>query len=306
MTTVAGRGTLAPEHPLTAGAQLRAPCVQEILENADLALFLGTEFAQTDHWNDRLQLPENQVWVNLCPHALEHRGPSAITIQADCIDFSRRVSRALSAPEPGRIQQTHAICQSARSAHQSEMTDKEKIHIQALTEIINHIPQQATIVSDMTQIAYTAVDYLPMSRPRQWLHPTGYGTLGYALPAAIGVVLANPGNPALALVGDAGLQYTMQEMTLASELNLNLVVLLWNNDALQQICDDMDQANIRRTGVFQRNPDFIAMAKACHWDAWEVPGLSSLGPELERAFSQAGPVLLELNEKNLGGKNTRT
>ncbi len=305
LTTVAGRGILALGHPLTVGAQLRAPRVQKILENADLALFLGTEFAQTDHWNDHLQLPENQVWVNLCPHALEHRRPSAITIKADCVDFSQRMSRALADPEPERVQQTQAVCQSARSAHQSDMTDKEIIHMQVLTEIIDHIPEQTTIVSDMTQIAYTAVDYLAMSRPRQWLHPTGYGTLGYALPAAIGVVLANQSNPALALVGDAGLQYTMQEMTLASELNLNLVVLLWNNDALQQICDDMDNANIRRTGVFQKNPDFIAIAKACHWDAREVRGLSSLGPDLERAFSQAGPVLLELNEKNLGEKNTR-
>ena len=66
-------------------------------------------------------------------------------------------------------------------------------------------------------------------------------------------------------------------MTLAAELNLNLVVLLWNNDALQQICDDMDNAGIERIGIFQKNPDFIALANACHWQAKQVENLETLG-----------------------------
>jgi len=138
-----------------------------------------------------------------------------------------------------------------------------------------------------------------MNRPNQWLHPTGYGTLGYALPAAIGAVLSNEANPALAIVGDAGFQYTFAEMTLASELELNIVVLLWNNDALQQIQDDMDNAKIKRIGVTQKNPDFIALAKACHWEAWEVEGLETMGTDLKRAFSCTGPVLLKLDELSL-------
>ncbi len=295
ITTVAGRGVIPANHPLCIGAQLRAPSVQHMLAQSDLALFLGTELAQTDHWNDDLKLPDRQVWVNLWEHVL-NRNPSAFTVQADCSDCAKRVARALCQPRQSEIDTLHARCRLARTRHGSALTEKEMIHLSVLNEMLRHVPLEATIVSDMTQIAYTAVDYLPMARPNQWLHPTGYGTLGYALPAAIGAVLADESRPALVIVGDAGLQYTMQEMTLAAELDLNLVVLLWNNEALLQIFDDMQNANIKPIGVTQKNPDFIALAHACGWQAKPVAGLRTLGSDLEKAFVQPGPVLLQLDQ----------
>ena len=119
------------------------------------------------------------------------------------------------------------------------------------------------------------------------------------MPAAIGAVLADDARPALVLVGDGGIQYTMQEMTLASELSLNVVVLLWNNDTLLQIYDDMTNAGISPVGVVQKNPDFVALAKSCGWEAWQVLEITSLGMELEKAFDRPGPVLLQLNEPDI-------
>ncbi len=298
LSTVAARGVIPGSHPLSVGAQLRAPHVQDILERADLGIFLGTEFAQTDHWNDDLRLPRQQIWVNLCPTTLDRRA-AALAVEADCIDLAARLVGQLQGPDPAKMAETLRICESARNLHGSGLSEKEKIHWAVLQTILSRLPERATITSDMTQLAYTAVDYLPMARPNQWLHPTGYGTLGYALPAAIGAALADPSRPVLVVVGDAGLQYTMQEMTLAAELGLNLVVLLWNNDALQQICDDMDQAGIERIGVVQRNPDFIALAEACGWTARPCSGLCALGTELEEAFDSPGPALVKLDESSI-------
>jgi 5-guanidino-2-oxopentanoate decarboxylase len=298
LTTVAGRGVVPANHPLCVGAQLRAPYVQRILEQADLAIFLGTELSQTDHWNDNLSLPHKQVWVNLNKDSLD-RGQSALTIEGDCIQFAMQLINKLGEPEAVRIDAAYRFCDAARSLLEKELSPKERVHWAVLTTIIAHIPEHATIVSDMTQIAYTAVGYLPMSRPNQWLHPTGYGTLGYALPAAIGAVLADDARPALVLVGDGGIQYTMQEMTLASELSLNIVVLLWNNDALLQIYDDMTNAGIPPVGVVQKNPEFISLSKACGWEAWQVKDFANLGRDLENAFDRPGPVLLKLNESDI-------
>jgi 5-guanidino-2-oxopentanoate decarboxylase len=299
LTTVAGRGVIPANHPLCVGAQLRARYVQQILEQADLAIFLGTELSQTDHWNDSLRLPPSQVWVNLNRDCLD-RGQSALAIEGECIHFVKRLLKMTNEPGRVKIDAAYEFCSTARSLLDNELTAKERVHWSVLTTIIAHIPVQATIVSDMTQIAYTAVGYLPMSRPNQWLHPTGYGTLGYALPAAIGAVLADDSRPALVLVGDGGIQYTMQEMTLASELSLNIVVLLWNNDALLQIYDDMTNAGISPIGVVQKNPDFVALALACGWKAWQVMDLSNLGTELGNAFDLPGPVLLKLDESDAG------
>jgi 5-guanidino-2-oxopentanoate decarboxylase len=295
ISTVAARGVVPADHPLNVGAQLRAPYVQEALEASDLAIFLGTEFAQTDHWNDDLQLPQSQVWVNLCPSVLDQR-QSALTVQADCIDFAERLAAKLAQPGHETIARVQGFCKSLRQNHRRDFDGNEDLHWKVLEVIRDTVPDSVTIVSDMTQIAYTAVDYLPMNRPNQWLHPTGYGTLGYALPAAIGAALADESKPVLAIVGDAGLQYTMQELTLASELGLKIVVLLWNNDALQQICDDMDNAGIARIGVVQKNPDFLALAKACHWAAWAVADFNCFSSDLERALNAEGPVLIMLDQ----------
>lgn len=216
--------------------------------------------------------------------------------EADCIDFARRLRTELPVPDATRTDRAIARCREARRLHGRNFTPGENRHWKVLQTLMRHVPENATVVSDMTQIAYTAIDYLPMQRPGQWLHPTGYGTLGYGLPAAIGVLISGAAESALAVVGDAGIQYTMQEMTLASELGINLVVLLWNNDALQQICDDMDDAGITRIGVVQKNPDFVALAHACHWTAWTIRCFEDLGQDIQKAFEQPGPCLLRLDE----------
>ena len=74
----------------------------------------------------------------------------------------------------------------------------------------------------------------PWKGPFYWLHPNGYGTLGYALPAAIGAKLGAPARPVVALVGDAGLLFTVQELATAVDEGLCLPILLWNNDGLGQ------------------------------------------------------------------------
>ncbi len=71
-----------------------------------------------------------------------------------------------------------------------------------------------------------------MSQPRTWLHPVGFGTLGFALPAAIGARSAWGATPVAALAGDYGLQYTINELGTAVEHKLAMPILVWNNNAL--------------------------------------------------------------------------
>ncbi len=301
LTTVAGRGVAPASHPLSVGAQVRAPRVQALLEDADLAIFLGTEFAQADLWNDDLKIPTRQIWVNLSRGALQREG-EVLAIHAEAGDTARRITEKLPPAKKTQCERVHGRCAALRESHAGGFTSKEKIHWAVLAELMKHLPKETLIVSDMTQLAYTAIDYLPLERPNSWFHPTGYGTLGYALPAAIGALLAGSAHlprQALVLVGDAGLQYTFQEMTLAAELELNLVVLLWNNDELQQIHDDMKDAGIPPLGIRQQNPDFIALAHACNWRARIVKSLRTLGVEIEQAFNETGPVLLRLDQDSI-------
>ena len=82
-------------------------------------------------------------------------------------------------------------------------------------------------------------------------------------------------------------------------MELDVKILLWNNDSLEQIRDDMNGADIAPTGVSQKNPDFGLLARACDWDYAVAGRLEDLEKMLGWLFSTPGPRLLELKERQL-------
>jgi 5-guanidino-2-oxopentanoate decarboxylase len=97
----------------------------------------------------------------------------------------------------------------------------------------------------------------------------------------------------VALAGDFGWQFTHQELMTAVELDLTLPIIVWNNDALGQIRDDMQAAGIAPIGVVGRNPDLTALASACGAAAVRVHDANALHRELRLALLRAGPTLIE-------------
>ena len=158
------------------------------------------------------------------------------------------------------------------------------------------LPDDGIVVSDMTQIAYTGQCQFACRRPRSWFHPQGFGTLGYALPAAIGAKLAAPERDVVAVAGDAGFLFTVQELATAVELELPLPILLWNNDALGQIAGDMKGRGIPEIAVKPRNPDFQALARAFHSRACQPASLAELKTALADSFAADGPTLIEVHQ----------
>jgi 5-guanidino-2-oxopentanoate decarboxylase len=128
------------------------------------------------------------------------------------------------------------------------------------------------------------------------MFPVGYGTLGFALPAAIGAKFAQPERPAVALAGDGGLLFTVQELATAVEHKLPLAVVLWNNDALAQIRDGFVKRGIAPVSTSPHNPDFLMLARAFGCRAVRAESLDHFKGELAAAFAAAGPTLIEVRE----------
>jgi 5-guanidino-2-oxopentanoate decarboxylase len=156
------------------------------------------------------------------------------------------------------------------------------------------LPEEAVIASDMTQIAYAANVHFPVYLPRTWIHPAGFGTLGFGLPAGIGAKFGTGEKPVAVLVGDYGLQYTINELGTAVEHKLPIVILLWNNNALGQIRDNMVDAGIQPNAVTLLNPDFQALAKAYGLLSEKPSSLSALSAAIKRALTADGPTLIEM------------
>jgi acetolactate synthase-1/2/3 large subunit/5-guanidino-2-oxopentanoate decarboxylase len=97
----------------------------------------------------------------------------------------------------------------------------------------------------------------------------------------------------VALAGDFGVQFTLGELMTAVELQLPLPIVVWNNEALAQIRDDMLAAGIEPVGVTGLNPDFQAFAAACGAQGLRVRGPDALTRAVRGALEARGPTLLE-------------
>ncbi len=297
VSTTNGKGVLPPDHPLSLGSSLTAAPTQDLIASCDLLIALGTELSKTDYWRENLRLPEKKIVVNLDGNLLQRMGTGCVCIRADAAETARALGKAAAARSENPLRADFAKAQQDLAA--LDLTAKQKAHRAVLDTIREALPENGSVFTDMTQIAYSGNAYYPSAMFGNWFHPIGYGTLGYGLPAAMGAKLAEPERPVVALVGDAGYQYTMQEMALAAELSLPVILIMWNNDALQQIADDMTDADIANIGVVQKNPDFQMLATAFGWNTTHAPTLDALTGAIEAALAADGPSFIEVRDPEI-------
>ncbi len=304
VTTLAAKGCVADDHPLHLGAMLHREEVRALLRDADVVLALGTELAETDTWSDALEFSGKLIRVDLDAARFADRTPAALGIRADAGTTAARIATALAGGaqagvEVGRAETEQKVA-ALRARFRDDADDLSRRHRRFLEPLRAALPEDGVVVADMTQIAYTGGRDFPVSTPGGWLCPNGYGTLGFALPAAIGAKLGAPARPIVALAGDAGFLFTVQELATAVQENLSLPILVWNNDALGQIRDDMIDQGIAEVGVIPRNPDFIALARAFGCRTAAVRRPAELGPAVVAALAAAGPTVIEIRDPGAG------
>lgn len=293
VTTVAGKGLLPESHPANLGASLPYRCTQELVAAADVVIAVGTELSETDiYTTTRLAIPGTLIRIDVDPARLADQYAAQIQMQADAAECLQSLARGLAPRQGWRSSAGPA------SAHRERLESGFDARAQACAAVVRAVraamPADGAVFSDMTQAAYTGNYAFAADRPGAWFHPCGYGTLGYALPAAIGAKIAQPARAVAALAGDFGVQFTLQELLTAVELGLALPLVVWNNSALAQIRDDMQAAGIPPLGVTARNPDFIALANACGAAALRVRGPAALADGIRRALAARVPTLLEV------------
>jgi 5-guanidino-2-oxopentanoate decarboxylase len=296
--TIAGRGVIPDDHPLALEMTLDRPATQAFLKTADLVLAVGTELAEPDLWiEDRLEFGGPLIRIDIDPATLARDYDAAVAIHADARASLAALVASLGEAKGNRrgFLGSEEIA-ALRRAERAKLTPLEQKHVKVLDALRRALPEAGQVFTDMTQIAYTGYCFFPCRRPRSWFFPAGYGTLGFALPAAIGGQLAAPERPTVALMGDGGFQFTQQELGTAVENRLPLAIVLWNNDSLAQIRDGMKARGIPAIGVDQWNPDFVALARAYGCATAEPDSLAAFEASLAAAFTGDRPTLIQLRE----------
>jgi len=291
-TTYAGRGLVAGDSPLHFGSMLGRPGSADILEQSDLVIAIGTELAEVDLWRDQLGHNAPLVRVDIDPEILSdrHRPDHQVMYDGDAFLADLRdlgVAREGSGWSAADVAAT-------RAQWRAEIDAERPGILPAVDALKDCLPDGTMIYSDMCQFAYAAKEVWDMDRPGHWHHPTGFGTLGYATPAAIGGAVARPGQPTMAIIGDYGFQYTVAEMATAVELQLPLVIFLWDNGKLGEIEDSMVRAQIAPNAVIQRNPDFVKLAEAYGARSAQPQGLDEMQAAVRAAFEADGPTVIRV------------
>lgn len=299
-TTYAGCGLAGGNYALDFGATLARPGSAEIIASADLVVAVGTELAEVDLWRAHLGHAAPLVRIDIDPVVLADAQRAAVRIQADAASLAEALWAATDGHKPATGWSVSEV-EAARGRWRAEI-EAERPGIISVAEALRAaLPLGTMIYSDMTQFAYVAKEVWPMDLPGHWHHPSGFGTLGYALPAAIGGAVARPGKPTLAILGDYGFQYTVQELGTAVELGLPLPIILWDNGKLKEIEDSMVRAQIAPHAVEARNPDFLALARAYGAHATQPADLVHLQQAVVSALSADRPTLIRVVPGILGG-----
>ena len=307
VTTVAGKGVVAESHPLSLGSTLQRARIRRLVElEADLVIAIGTEISEPDLYvtadseaasdgpartdTTRLAISGGFVRIDIDPAATvrDYTPDAAIVSDAG-------LAAAALADEMSRqpLASTWDLdFETIRQQVRQEISPLERQHVAVLGAIRNALPPDALVYADMTQIAYTGCVYFPVDVPGTWHFPVGYGTLGYALPASIGGAAGSPGRACLALVGDGGLLFTVQELATAVEQKLPLPIVLWDNDGLGEIADFMRARNIPEVSVRPLNPDFVALADAFGCRTATPRSLEEIEDAIRGALSADRPTII--------------
>nr|WP_298681904.1 5-guanidino-2-oxopentanoate decarboxylase [uncultured Dongia sp.] len=293
VTTTAGKGVLPHSHAQSLGSTLLLPATQKLLEHADLVIAVGTEMAETDSWVDRLTLGGKLIRIDLDAYTLTRDYKPSVGLLADAGPTLKALSDGIKAGRKPDL----ATASELRGSIRADLTPLQQKHVKVLDALREALPANGIVVSDMTQIAYTGNFTFPFEGPRGWFHPCGFGTLGYALPAAIGAKIACPEKPVVALAGDGGFMFTVQDLGTAVEQGLALPIIVWNNDAFGQIAKDMIELDIPELGVKPRNPDYQALALAFGAKAVKPGSLGEFKAAIEQALKADGPTLIEVHEQ---------
>jgi acetolactate synthase-1/2/3 large subunit/5-guanidino-2-oxopentanoate decarboxylase len=289
----AGRGIVPPDNPLYYGSSLARPSSAEEIAKSDLVIAIGTELAEVDLWRHLLGHRAPLIRVDIDPVVLADPQQADLRVAADADAVLEALNNRLPAKAKSSAWNEQEVA-AVRSRWRAEV-DAERPGIVPVCEALRDcVPPDTMIYSDMTQMAYVAKEVWDMPRPGHWHHPYGFGTLGYATPAAIGGAVARRGKPTLAIIGDYGFHYTMQELGVAVELGLSLPILLWDNAKLKEIEDSMVRAQIAPNAVIARNPDFCKLAEAFGARAEAPTNLAEMQKAVRAAFEATGPTLIYL------------
>lgn len=281
-----GKGAVSDHSDLSLGAAIwsRSP-LKQYMDTADVVLAVGSRCALAGF------RPEQQVvQVDVDPEEIGRNHARTLGLVGDARATLEQLAerlRAAAPPRATRKAEREAVREAAASATQEPQAS-------ILASLRAGTPEDAIVVAGMTQIGYYSRPFWPVYRPRTYLTSSYSGNLGYAFPTALGAKVACPDRPVVAISGDGGFLYNVQELATAARYGINVVQLVFNDNAYGNVARDLDESWGGSFGADLRNPDFLKLADAFGMTGMRAKVPTDVGPLVRDAIALDRPVLLEI------------
>ena len=293
LTTVNGKGVLDEGHPASLGAGIRLPAAHAAMDAADLLIVVGSELGDSDLWGGvvapgrpgertvvRIDLDPGQLHKNVAAD-LPVVGDAAVVL-VEVLDVLR--SKGFAAGP---------LSTQARDAVAADALNDAGPWAEINRVLAAALPADTVVAGDSSQVTYYGtVHHWPFTPANRLLYPTGYATLGYGLPAAIGAKIADPERAVVALFGDGAAMFSIQELVTATEQGLAIPVVIVDNGGYAEIREQMVDRDIEPQGVDLHRPDFAALARAIGAHGVVADEVSDIGPLAAGALEADRPTVI--------------
>jgi thiamine pyrophosphate-dependent acetolactate synthase large subunit-like protein len=289
-TTTSGKGVFPADHALSLGCISRLGAVQDVLLESDLLISFGARLTEFDTGRFGLQLPPRHLQVVEDARYAGDRIPSTLVVG----DLAG-IAEALFQGKTARASWCDVAGINAKEATRLESLGQESFS--ALKMLRASMHRNDVLVNDQSILNYWASAFFAALEPGTFLYPSGSGTLGYGLPAAIGVACAvkesGEARKVVCIAGDGGFQYTQHELATLAQYSLPVKILLVNDESYGVI-GFLQRTMFGQTHeVALKNPDFCRVAEAYGIRAERITSLAALQQRIPDWLESPGPALLE-------------
>jgi acetolactate synthase-1/2/3 large subunit len=282
-----GRGVMDDRSDLS----LNLTAAHRLWPEVDVALAVGSRFQRVQmDWglDDALKV----IRIDLDPTEIARHARPAVAILAD----AGTALRAL-LPQIGKGERSTWRTRVADTKAEIAALLRRELAPQHafLAAIRAALPEDGILVEDLTQIGYVARLAFPVHAPRQYLSSGYQGTLGLSYPAALGAKVAQPERAVVALAGDGGFMYNVQELATAAQYGINVVAVVFNDNAygnVKRIQRELYGNRVIASDL--TNPDFVRLADSFGLSARRATNADELGDVLARALAEDRPALIEV------------
>jgi acetolactate synthase-1/2/3 large subunit len=285
LTTYGAAGILPPGHPCLVGLPPHAEAAGRLWDEADLVLAIGSDLDGVQTQNFAQPQPDTLIAISLEP-LVNYR----VDVHLDGEAGEVTAALANGVRERGGLD---TLAQRLSAARAEACGGLDGAALRFLDAIRFAVPGDGILVVDMCIPGYWLAGFHSPAGPRRLQVPLGWGTLGYAFPAALGAALAGADGPVVSISGDGGFLFACGELATLAQEQIPLTAVIVDDGGYGMLRYDQERSGDETYGVDLHTPDFAALATSFGVHAETVDGLDdTFGEALARHTADPTPSVL--------------